>query len=607
MKEFIPVFIIVLLLRSAGQGLISSQGALADKGKAVAGDSRKKPQGTGDDTAPTIQFREITKQAGISGITVCGGCEKRSLVEVNCGGVCWFDYDNDGFLDVFVTSGATLDDLRAIRRGQSAGHRNYLYRNNGDRSFTDVTEKSGVARLGWASGCAAADYDNDGYVDLFVSNVGESFLYRNRGDGTFSEEARKTGVSGGFDWHTGAAFGDFDRDGWLDLYVAAYVDLQQVLDDQKQCTWKGLPTYCGPRGMKGAPDKLYRNNGDGTFSDVTLQAGVQDRDLLYGFTVSFEDFDNDGKPDIVVANDLGRNYVYHNLGDGKFEEVGTLWGMAYPIEGNPQANMGIALGDYDRDGLMDLFVTTFSDDHYTLYHNNRKQMFMDVSSEANLAVATVPFLGWGTFFADLDNDGWLELFAVNGHIYSIIDQIPGSKQTFAQRPLLFRQTAPGRFTEIELRTGPEHLKNYSSRGAAYADFDNDGDLDILYTNLGASPTLLENITPSKHNWLTIQTLGTRSNRDGIGARLKIKAGETTQITTIRSGESYLSGHDPRAHFGLADHKSVDELEIRWPSGHVDKLVNIDANQIVTVQEGKGIVSAKTQKAVSVKYPLKGEL
>jgi hypothetical protein len=548
-----------------------------------------------DDSSNIIQFREIAKQAGISGITVCGGCEKRSVVEVNCGGVCWLDYNNDGFLDLFVTSGAAIDDLRTIRQGKPAGHRNYLYRNNGDRTFTDVTEKAGMKDLGWASGCVAADYDNDGNTDLFVSNVGESFLYRNRGDGTFSEEAGRAGVSGGFDWHTGAAFGDFDGDGWLDLYVTGYVDLQHVLDDQKPCTWKGLPTYCGPRGMKGAPDKLYRNNGDGTFTDVTLQAGVQDRDLLYGFTASFEDLDNDGKPDIIVANDLGRNYVYHNLGNGKFEEVGSLWGMAYPIEGNPQANMGIALGDFDRDGLMDVFVTTFSDDHYTLYHNTPKQMFMDVSTEANIAAVTFPFLGWGTFFADLDNDGWLELFAANGHIYSVIDQVPNSKQTFAQRPLLFRQSKPGTFAEVELRTGTEPLKKYSSRGAAYADFDNDGDLDIIYTNLGSAPTLLENTTPSHNNWLTLRMQGTRSNRDGIGARVRLKTGNIDQIATVRAGESYLSGNDPRIHFGLGSFSIADEIEVRWPSGRMEKVMSVRANQIIAIREGEGVVSTMDDK------------
>jgi hypothetical protein len=594
MKRCVAVFLAFFFLSWLRSVMMNPPFAGAAQATSAGRDSSAGPR-EGNDRFTGIQFREITKEAGITAITVCGGCEKRSVLEVNCGGVCWFDYNNDGFLDLVVTSGATVDELRAIRKGQPAGHRNYLYRNNGDGTFTDVTEKAEVTNLGWASGCAAADYDNDGNVDLFVSNVGESLLYKNRGDGTFSEEAGKAGVSGGFDWHTGAAFGDFDGDGWLDLYVAAYVNLQQVLDDQKQCTWKGLPTYCGPRGMRGAPDKLYRNNGDGTFTDVTLQAGVEDRDLLYGFTVSFEDFDNDGKPDIVVANDLGRNYVYRNLGKGKFEEVGALWGMAYPIEGNPQANMGIALGDYDRDGLMDVFVTTFSDDHYTLYHNTPKQMFMDVSTEANLAAVTFPFLGWGTFFSDLDNDGWLELFAVNGHIYSVIDQVPNSKQTFAQRPFLFRQSKPGSFAEIGLKTGSERLQIYSSRGAAYADFDNDGNLDIIYTNLGAAPTLLENVTPSSNNWLTVQTRGTRSNRDGIGARVKLKAGKATQIATVRSGESYLSGNDPRIHFGLGALKVADEIEIRWPSGQVDHLTNVNVGQILTVQEGKGIVSATPGK------------
>jgi enediyne biosynthesis protein E4 len=593
MKIAIPVFIALLLLYWVSPMMVNPHGE-ANPTKSPGRNSGENAEDDGG--RAEIQFREITKQAGITAITVCGGCEKHSVVEVNCGGVCWLDYDNDGLLDLFVTSGATLEELQAIRKGQSAGHHNYLYRNIGNHTFTDVTEKVGVAGLGWASGCVAADYDNDGDTDLFVSNVGECLLYQNQGDGTFTEVAQKAGVTGGFDWHTGAAFGDFDGDGWLDLYVAAYVDLQQVLDYEKQCTWKGLSTYCGPRGMRGAPDKLYRNNRDGTFSDVTRQAGVEDRDLLYGFTASFEDFDNDGKPDIFVANDLGRNYVYHNLGNGKFEEVGTVWGAAYPIEGNPQANMGIALGDYDRDGMMDVFVTTFSDDHYTLYHNSRKQMFMDVSTEANLAAVTVPFLGWGTFFADLDNDGWLELFAVNGHIYPVIDKVPGTKQKFAQRPLLFRQTKPGTFVEIGSKVGLDRLKSYSSRGAAYADFDNDGDLDIIYTNLGVTPILLENITPSGNYWITIQTRGTRSNRDGIGARLKLKAGETIQYATVRSGESYLSGNDPRIHFGLGTPiQRIDELEIRWPSGQVDKFTDLDANQIVTIQEGKGVVSAKHKK------------
>ena len=346
-----------------------------------------------------ILFREIGASARISGITVCGACRKSQIVEVNCGGLCWLDYDNDGLLDLFVTTGATLEELQAIRLGQPGKHRNYLYRNNGNGTFSDVTEKARVPGYGWASGCAAADYDNDGYVDLLVTNLGENLLYRNKGDGTFTEVAKKAGVSGGFNWHTGAAFGDYDGDGYLDLYVSSYLDLDEALDDQKKCDWKGLQVYCGPRGMKGAADTLYRNNRDGTFADVTRQAGVEDREPLYGFTASFEDFDNDGKPDIFVANDLGRNYLYHNLGNGKFEEVSELWGIAYPIEANAQANMGVAIADYDQNGTLDVFVTTFSDDHYTLYRNAGKQMFIDVSTETGVGPITIPFMGWGTFFA----------------------------------------------------------------------------------------------------------------------------------------------------------------------------------------------------------------
>jgi enediyne biosynthesis protein E4 len=549
----------------------------------------------GGASQPEILFREIGAAAGINGITVCGACQKSNIAEVNCGGLCWLDYNNDGRLDLFVTNGATLEELQAIRAGQLGKHRNTLYRNNGDGTFTDVTEKAGVPGHTWGSGCAAADYDNDGYVDLFVSNLGENLLYKNQGDGTFVEVAKKAGVSGGFNWHTGVAFGDYDGDGYLDLYVSSYLDLTRVLDDPKKCDWRGLKIYCGPRGMKGAPDTLYRNNGDGTFTDVTRQAGIEDRDSLYGFTASFEDFDNDGRPDIFVANDLGRNYLYHNLGNGKFEEVGEIWGVAYPIEGNAQANMGVALGDYDRNGTMDVFVTTFSDDHYTLYRNTGKQTFMDMSTETRVGPMTIPFMGWGTFFVDLDNDGWLDLFAVNGHIYPEVDKLSGFKEGFGQRPLLFRQSAQGTFTEIGLRAGLAKLKPYSSRGAAYADFDNDGDLDIVYSNLGAAPTFLENVTPSSHHWVTIQTVGTRSNRDGIGARLKLKAGDLIQYATGRSGESYLSGNDPRAHFGLGGKKIVDELEVHWPSGLVDKVTHLDANQFVRVREGEGLVSPKHDK------------
>jgi enediyne biosynthesis protein E4 len=536
-----------------------------------------------------IQFREVGRRAGLNGVTVYGRERKTSVIDVNGSGVCWFDYNNDGLLDLYVVNGGTLEDLQADRNGGRSTHHNYLYRNNGDGTFTDVTEKAGVGGFRWGAGCAAADYNNDGFTDLFVTNLGECFLFRNNGDGTFTDVAKTAGVAGGFNWHTGATFGDYDGDGYLDLYVSGYLELPQMFNPQKQCPWQGMQVFCGPGGLKGAPDRLYHNNGDGTYSDVTRQTGVEDRDLLYGFTATFEDFDNDGRPDLFVANDRGRNYLYHNLGNGKFEEVGETWGVAYPVEGKPQANMGVAIGDYDHNGSMDVFVTTFSQDHYTLYHNTGNRLFLDVSSETGLASATHPFFGWGTFFADLDNDGWLDLFTANGHVYPEAEKAKGMTEKYTQRPLMFRQSVPGVFTEVALRSGLAGLPLYSSRGAAYADFDNDGDIDIVYTSLDATPTLLENITASPNHWAAVKTVGTRSNRDGIGARLKLTAGDLVQYASVRSGESYLSGNDPRVHFGLGQKSKIDELEIRWPSGQVDRLRNVPADRILTAEEGKGIV------------------
>jgi hypothetical protein len=540
-----------------------------------------------EEARSSIRFRDASTRAGITGITICGRQRKTSVIEVNGSGICWFDYNNDGLLDLYVVNGGTLEDLNAERNGGRSSHHNYLYRNNGDGTFTDVTEKAGVGAFRWGTGCAAADYNNDGFTDLFLSNIGESNLFRNNGDGTFTDVAKSAGVSGGFQWHTGAAFADYDRDGHLDLYVSGYLDLPQMFETQRQCPWRGMQVFCGPGGLKGAPDRLYHNNGDGTFSDVTRQAGVEDRDLLYGLTATFEDFDNDGWPDLFVANDRGRNYLYHNLGNGKFEETGETWGVAYPIEGRAQANMGVAVGDYQHNGTMDLFVTTFSQDHFTLYHNTGKRLFFDVSGETGLASVTHPFLGWGAFFADLDNDGWLDLFTSNGHVYPEAEKAKGVMEKYLQRPLVFRQSAPGVFNEVGRQSGLAGLPMFSSRGAAYADFDNDGDIDVVYTNMDASPSLLENISSPQH-WVTIRTIGTRSNRDGIGARLKLTAGGLVQYASVRSGESYLSGNDPRVHFGLGRKSSIDALEIRWPSGHVDLLRSVPVDRIVTVEEDKGI-------------------
>jgi hypothetical protein len=536
-----------------------------------------------------FQFREIGARAGIKGVTVCGRRAKSAIIESNGTGVCWFDYNNDGLLDLYVVNGSTLEYLKPDVAGANSPYHNYLYKNTGNGSFIDVTKEAGVGGFRWGTGCAVADIDNDGWVDLLVTNVGRNFLYRNNGNGAFTDIAEKAGVAGGFDWHTGATFGDYDGDGYLDLYVAGYLDPSQMLSPLRQSTWRGMQVFFGPKEMKGAPDRLYRNNGNTTFTDVTSQAGVEDHDLLNGLTASFEDFDNDGKPDLFVANVVGRNYLYHNLGDGKFAEVGEAWGIAYPVEGRAQSNMGVAIGDYDHNGWMDVFVTTFADEHSTLYHNTGKRMFLDVSGETGLAAPTTPYLGWGAFFADLDNDGWLDLFSANGHVYPEADRINDAASRFAQRVLLFRQATPGVFTEVAARSGLASVPVYSSRGAAYADFDNDGDLDIVYTNLDAPPTLLENLSSSAQHWITIKTVGVRSNRDGIGARIKLTSGGLVQYASVRSGESYVSCNDPRVHFGLGRNNSVDQLQVRWPSGHIDNVDRPPADKIITVEEGRGIV------------------
>ncbi|MFN8007387.1 MAG: CRTAC1 family protein [Terriglobia bacterium] len=540
-----------------------------------------------------IRFEDIAARAGITPALICGTAAKDYILEVSGTGVVWFDYDNDGFLDLYFVNGSTIQNLIHPAKPSELPH-NYLFRNNGDGTFTDVTMKAGVPGRGWGNGALAADFNNDGYADLFISNFGPNVLYQNNGDGTFTEVTRAAGVSGGNTWHSGSSFGDYDNDGFLDLYVAGYVDFDifhPPVPGQLVCAVRGKQVKaCGPRGLKGAPDTLYHNNGNGTFTDVTEQAGVKDIKLYYGFSPLIEDLDGDGFPDIVVTNDSTPNYFYHNKKDGTFEEIGVRAGIAYNGEGAEQSNMGLAVGDIDNDGQMDLFITTFADDNYTLFHNDGNGLFSDISYPSGLGEATVPYLGWATFFFDYNNDGWKDLFCLNGHVYPEVEKLFKDVK-YLQSPLLFENLGNRKFKDVSEQVGLNTFR-IAGRGAALGDFDNDGDFDIAAVNMDYPPLLLRNQGGNAlGHWLELKLIGTKSNRDGIGALVKVVAGSLTQTDRVRCGGNYLSGNDLKLLFGLGVKDLADHIEIRWPSGTVDHLHNVKANQFITVQEGAGQIAS----------------
>jgi len=530
-----------------------------------------------------VMFKEVTAQAGLNILTKCGTLEKKFIVEGNGSGCAWIDYDNDGWTDLYIVNGLSLENLFA-RKEDGTHNSNFLFHNNGNGTFTDVTEKTGVSGSGLGNGVVAADYNNDGFIDLFVTNYGPNILYKNNGNGTFTNVAKQANVAGDGLWSTGATFGDYDRDGWVDLYVARYVefDVKDPPLEGEFCSSLGLKVMCGPLGLPGSPDVLYRSNGDGTFADVTRAAGVEDKRLGYGYSAVFEDLDNDGFPDLFVTNDSGPNYLYHNQKNGRFKEVGLLAGVAFNREGRAQANMGIAVGDLGHDGLSDLFVTTFSDDYYPLFHNRGNLKFEETSREAGLEMITRPFLGWAAFFFDFDNDGTTDLFTANGHLFPQIAQIAGN--TYRQQNLLFRGEAPVKFKDVSAQTGISDLLPKSSRGAAYCDFDNDGDLDLIALAIDDAPVVLRNDGGNRGNWLQLRLVGKSSNRSAIGASVKVVSDGVAQYGRIRSGGSYLSQSDLRLHFGLSDHTRVDLIEIDWPSGYRQRLHNIKANSILSVTE-----------------------
>jgi hypothetical protein len=529
-----------------------------------------------------VQFTDITVPAGIAFKHVWSS-EKKYIVESMSGGVTLFDYDNDGYLDIFLVNSLTVELLKSNKRTRSA-----LYHNNGDGTFVDVTDKAGVADIGWGMGVAVGDYNNDGFVDLYVTCLGPNHLLKNNGNGTFTDVTAKA-RAGDPRWSTGAAFLDYDNDGKLDLFVANYVgfDVSHLPEfgEGPTCQFKGVPVQCGPRGLPGAGDTLYHNNGDGTFTDVSKKAGVDDSIGYYGLDVVASDFDGDDRVDIFVANDSTPNYLYHNNGNGTFSEIGFESGLAVNGSGAEQGCMGVTLGDYDHDGRLDLFITNFDDEYNVLYRNVAGNSFTDVSYDAGVATVSLSYVGWGTKFFDYDNDGWVDLFVANGHAYPQRDH-------YRQRKLLERNNRDGTFSEIALQCGSALAEERASRGTAFGDIDNDGDIDVIINDLDGAPQLLRNDRGNRNNSLLVRTIGVKSNRDGIGARVKVVAGGLTQVDEVRSGGSYLSQNDLRLHFGLEKRTTVDLIEVRWPSGVVDTVNGISSNKVLTIKEGKGLIAQK---------------
>jgi hypothetical protein len=546
-------------------------------------------------TTPTsaVSFADVTRASGIDFHLTCGGPEKLYIVESMCGGVAVLDYDNDGWMDIVLVNGSTLEDLRAGKC-----HPAKLYRNNHDGTFSDVSNKAGITHCGWGFGVAAGDYDNDGREDLYITYLDGAVLYHNNGDGSFTDVTGKAGVGNTGRWGTSAAFGDYDNDGYLDLYVANYVDLDlNHLPEFGQgpfCTYRGIAVSCGPRGLKGGRDRLYHNNGDGTFTDVTEDVTKKDKlnidpGAYYGLGVLWLDYDLDGCLDLYVANDSSPSLLYHNDCKGGFTEVGAEAGVAYSADGREQAGMGIDSADYDHDGWPDIVKTNFSDDTNNLYHNDHDGQFSDLTGSSGFGPVSVPFLGFGVKFFDFDNDGWKDVFVANGHVNPQVDQ-HSFGVTYAERPLLFRNLQNGEFAEIGLNAGPPVSRRYVARGTATADFLNNGREDLLISVLDGSPILLRNQSPSKGHWLCIKTVGKKSNRDGFGARIEVKSGILKQSAEVRANSSFESASDPRLHFGLGTAARVDSITVRWPSGTVDNIGSQGADQELLIEEGTGVVT-----------------
>ena len=533
-------------------------------------------------------FIDVAEEVGITLTNVDGQGTSdytsfnQIALEGNGNGAGFFDYDRDGDLDLVIANGSTLENYK-----QGGDPVVALYENQ-DGRFTDITRQAGLDATGWGGGGCVADYDNDGYHDFYLTAYGPNLLYRNNGDGSFEETAADAGVADAR-WGTNCAFGDYDRDGDVDLYVANYlaIDEEVMTGDGESvdatCLYMGAPVFCGPEGLEGAPDALYRNNGDGTFSDVTAEAGIEDPGH-YGFGVVFSDFDNDGWSDIYVANDSVPNLMFRNNQNGTFEEMGLISGTSSNQTGAEQAGMGLGVADYDGNGYFDIFVTNFAQDTNTLYQNVEDMFFFDVTGESGSGEASFPYVGWGTGLSDLDNDGWPDIFVANGHVYPDIDKLEAATR-YDQPKEVYQNLGDGRFHEIAGDLDGDLRTPKSSRGAAFGDYDNDGDIDVIVINMNDGPSLFQNEGGNRNHWIGFRLEGTTSNRDAIGARVEIDVAGRTQVAEVRSGGSYLSHNDMRVHFGLGDAERVEATRIRWPNGNTEELGGFEADRYVTIREG----------------------
>jgi len=571
----------------------SGMGVTTGAAHAAVKDSQHRPITAGGfvDNAPVV-FIDATKEAGLDRFHHHSGTPgKATILETMGSGVALLDYDNDGWLDIFLLNGSTI----AALQGKESPLRAMLLHNNHDGTFTDLTEKAGVANERWGFGVAVGDYDNDGWPDIYVANYGKNRLYRNNRDGTFTDVAEKAGVALG-GWSTGPTWGDYDHDGRLDLFVPGYVKFDQdnpPIAGQGRipanfCQFRGIAVMCGPRGLPGEHDHLFHNNGDGTFTDVSLKAGVSDPDGYYGLASVFVDVDDDGWVDLLVANDSTPNYLYHNRHDGTFEDASYASGFALSEDGREQASMGIGVGDYNRDGKVDLITTTFSDDYKTLYRNDGGGNFSDVTYQTGLGDPTIPFLAWGTAFLDFDNDGLLDIFIANGHVYPGVDEQDWGT-TWAERPQLFRNSDGSKFKEVPPATGSGLADVIPARGAAFGDLFNTGEIDVVINNIDSTPALLRNVVNNGNHWLTLRLIGgSRSPRDAIGAKVFVTAGGVRQRADVFSGGSYGSSSDQRVHFGLGPATKVEKVEIQWPSGMKQELAVPAIDRIFSVEEGKSV-------------------